>query len=158
MKENLKLSEKKSRKALENLMVHTDAYESRRLQHAENYTEEPEYANQDSIDVLTEVIDDYFKLKVKLAQYDNLRKHFDNLTADILGENYFNMGMDVYECDRLCCRDIIRAYHNRFRISIPAVSRKSNTDELLLSMIKELQAVKIELSELKNAMEENEND
>lgn len=158
MEENIKLSEKICRKALENLMVHTDAYESRLLQHAENCADEPEYVNQDSIDVLTEVIDDYFKLKVKLAQYDNLRKHFDNLVADILGENYFNMGMDVYECDRLCCEDIIRAYHNRFRISIPAVSRKSNTDELLLSMVKELQALKIELSELKNTLEAIDND
>lgn len=158
MEDNFELSEKICRKALENLMVHTDAYESRLLQHAENCTDVPEYINQDSIDVLTEVIDDYFKLKVKSAQYDNLRKHFENMIADILGENYFNMGMDVYECDRLCCQDIIRAYHNKFRISIPAVRRKSNTDELLLSMIRELQAVKVELSELKNALEELEND
>jgi hypothetical protein len=46
--------------------------------------------------------------KVKLLQYDNLRKHFQKMIRNVLGEDYYNMGMDVYDCDRLCCEDIAR--------------------------------------------------
>lgn len=44
--------------------------------------------------------------RIALLQYENLRKHFRQLTIDVLGENYYNDGMDVYTCDELTCQDI----------------------------------------------------
>lgn len=43
---------------------------------------------------------------VPMMQYDNLRKHFRQLVNDVLGENYYNEGMDVYTCDEYCCQDL----------------------------------------------------
>ena len=42
-----------------------------------------------------------------LEQYKNLRKHFTKMYEEILGEDYYNEGMDVYTCDEFICRDII---------------------------------------------------
>ena len=47
---------------------------------------------------------------IREKQYDNLRKHFDEVTTEILGKRYYNMGGDVYTCDIITCKDIIRAY------------------------------------------------
>ena len=44
--------------------------------------------------------------QIRLAQYENLRKHFAELISKVLGPGYWNDGMDVYECDRLACEDI----------------------------------------------------
>jgi len=46
--------------------------------------------------------------RIRLLQYESLRNHFSTMVKDVLGKNYYNMGMDVYECDRLCCEDITR--------------------------------------------------
>ena len=46
--------------------------------------------------------------RIRLLQYENLRKHFMQLVHDVLGEHYYNEGMDVYTCDKLCCRDLKR--------------------------------------------------
>ena len=46
--------------------------------------------------------------RVALLQYASLREHFNVLVEDVLGENYYNMGMDVYSCDAICCEDIAR--------------------------------------------------
>jgi len=46
--------------------------------------------------------------RIKLLQYENLRKYFKKMTDDILGKDYYNMGMDVYECDRIICEDITK--------------------------------------------------
>ena len=46
--------------------------------------------------------------RIRLLQYENLRKHFQQMVKDVLGGDYYNMGMDVYECDRICCEDITR--------------------------------------------------
>ena len=60
----------------------------------------PEIANtQKAVD--TEEIN-----RIKLLQYENLRTHFNQMVKDVLGDDYYNMGMDVYECDRLTCEDI----------------------------------------------------
>ncbi len=48
----------------------------------------------------------YEKNRIKILQYDSLRKNFQKMVTDIFGINYYNMGMDVFECDRLCCKDI----------------------------------------------------
>ena len=42
--------------------------------------------------------------------YDNLRKCFGKVKTAILGDRYYNMGMDVYACDLLTAEDIIKAY------------------------------------------------
>lgn len=46
--------------------------------------------------------------RVTLLQYESLRNNFNIMVNDVLGDNYFNMGMDVYDCDRICCEDITR--------------------------------------------------
>lgn len=48
----------------------------------------------------------YDENRVKLLQYDSLRSHFDEMVNNVLGKDYYNMGMDVYECDKICCEDI----------------------------------------------------
>jgi hypothetical protein len=44
--------------------------------------------------------------RVAMLQYESLRKSFSLMVEDVLGKDYYNMGLDVYNCDRLCCRDI----------------------------------------------------
>lgn len=46
-------------------------------------------------------------INIVLEQYKNLRKHFTKMYEEILGEDYYNEGMDVYHCDEFICRDII---------------------------------------------------
>lgn len=48
----------------------------------------------------------YDENRVKILQYDSLRKNFHKMVNTVLGSGYYNMGMDVYECDRLSCEDI----------------------------------------------------
>lgn len=43
---------------------------------------------------------------IALLQYENLRKHFNELVNDVLGSNYYNEGMDVYSADEFSCRDL----------------------------------------------------
>jgi len=50
----------------------------------------------------------YDENRVRILQYDSLRKNFQKMVNTVLGGDYYNMGMDVYECDRLCCEDITR--------------------------------------------------
>lgn len=42
--------------------------------------------------------------------YQNLRTHFEGMASLILGENYYNMGVDVYTTDELTCKDILKEY------------------------------------------------
>ena len=51
--------------------------------------------------------------RVKLLQYNNLRDQFKRMITIILGPDYYNMAMDVYDCDRICCDDIVRKFKNR---------------------------------------------
>jgi len=44
--------------------------------------------------------------RMSLLQYENLRKHFQKLIKDVLGPDYYNMGMDVYTCDEFACQDL----------------------------------------------------
>ncbi|RLI67691.1 MAG: hypothetical protein DRP02_14065 [Candidatus Gerdarchaeota archaeon] len=48
----------------------------------------------------------YDENMVKLLQYKSLRDHFNELIDNVLGADYYNMAMDVYEADRICCEDI----------------------------------------------------
>jgi len=52
--------------------------------------------------------DFYEKNRIPLLQYESLRGHFGLMIEDIMGEDYYNMGMDIYETDRICCEDIAR--------------------------------------------------
>jgi hypothetical protein len=49
----------------------------------------------------------YEENKVSVLQYASLRKHFNQMVHDVLGGNYYNIAMDVYEADRICCEDIV---------------------------------------------------
>jgi hypothetical protein len=44
--------------------------------------------------------------RIMLLQYQSLRVNFHLMVSNVLGKDYYNMGMDVYECDRICCEDI----------------------------------------------------
>lgn len=49
---------------------------------------------------------------VQKLQYDNLRNCVnENLITPILGENYYNYGMDVYTCDEITTLDIQQHFY-----------------------------------------------
>lgn len=50
----------------------------------------------------------YEENRIRLIQYENLRAHFTILVDKVLGEDYYNMGMDVYKSDQICCEGIER--------------------------------------------------
>jgi hypothetical protein len=52
--------------------------------------------------------------RIALLQYESLRENFTKLIGGVLGPDYYNMGMDVYECDRICCEDIAMAAKNNW--------------------------------------------
>ena len=50
----------------------------------------------------------YDENRVRILQYNSLRKYFHEMVTNILGEDYYNYEMDVYQSDRQCCKDITR--------------------------------------------------
>lgn len=44
--------------------------------------------------------------RISQLQYESLRKNFSKMIDDVLGSDYYNMAMDVYDSDRVCCEDI----------------------------------------------------
>lgn len=50
--------------------------------------------------------DFYNKNRISILQYESLRKNFNTMVNNVLGKDYYNMGLDVYQADMLCCRDI----------------------------------------------------
>ena len=64
-----------------------------------------EYADKDvpTYEFLKEF---YNENRIAIMQYESLRKHFRQMIEDVLGKGYYNMGGDVYECDRITCEDI----------------------------------------------------
>jgi len=50
----------------------------------------------------------YEENRVALLQYESLRKNFSSMVDNILGKDYYNMAMDVYEADKICCEDVTR--------------------------------------------------
>ena len=56
----------------------------------------------------------YDENRISLLQYESLRKYFLKMVTDILGEDYYNYAMDVYDCDRICCEDITRKSKESF--------------------------------------------
>lgn len=41
---------------------------------------------------------------------ENLRKNYSKVTEHVLGDDYYNIGCDVYTCDDFTCSDLIEAY------------------------------------------------
>ena len=58
----------------------------------------------------------YDKHRVSILQYDSLRNNFQKMIDNILGEDYYNYEMDVYECDRQCCEDITQKLKKPSRV------------------------------------------
>ncbi|MBO9483777.1 hypothetical protein [Salinisphaera sp. G21_0] len=50
----------------------------------------------------------YEENRVALLQYRSLRKYFNRMVTTVLGADYYNTAMDVYEADKICCEDITR--------------------------------------------------
>ena len=48
----------------------------------------------------------YEENRVALLQYESLRGNFNSMVKDVLGDDYYNLAMDVYDSDRICCEDI----------------------------------------------------
>lgn len=48
----------------------------------------------------------YDENRVAILQYKSLRGHFNKMINDVLGPDYYNMAMDVYDADRICCEDV----------------------------------------------------
>jgi len=44
--------------------------------------------------------------RVRLLQYNSLRFNFNKMIENVLGVDYYNSAMDVYESDRISCEDI----------------------------------------------------
>lgn len=57
----------------------------------------------------------YEKNRVALLQYESLRGHFNKMVTDVLGEGYYNLAMDVYDADRICCEDVARKSKGFFK-------------------------------------------
>ena len=66
-------------------------------------------------EVAQEVHASYAEDRVSLLQYKSLRENFQKMITEVLGAGYYNMGMDVYECDRLSCEDITNKTKGFFR-------------------------------------------
>ncbi len=65
----------------------------------------------------------YEENRIPLLQYESLRDHFSSMIGNVLGEDYYNLGMDVYESDRICCEDIT---HRANRSIIRRISEALN--------------------------------
>ena len=50
----------------------------------------------------------YDENRISFLQYESLKKNFNKMCRNVLGEDYYNMAMDVYDADRICCEDITR--------------------------------------------------
>jgi hypothetical protein len=48
----------------------------------------------------------YERERVRVLQYNSLRKHFNKMVKEVLGEGYYNTEMDVYGADQATCEAI----------------------------------------------------
>jgi len=58
----------------------------------------------------------YEENRIPMLQYENLRYFFNTMVTNVLGKNYYNIEMDVYEADKQCCEDITNKTKKRSRI------------------------------------------
>lgn len=56
----------------------------------------------------------YEENRVAILQYNSLRENFNKMVKDVLGNDYYNMAMDVYEADKDCCEDITNKANEGF--------------------------------------------
>jgi len=54
-------------------------------------------------------------VRIPMLQYKNLRRCFNTLVSLVLGDDYYNLAMDVYACDEECCRDIAARCKKQWR-------------------------------------------
>ena len=52
-------------------------------------------------------------LKIMELQYENLRECFNHIVNEVLGQDYYNIGLDVYTCDKITSEDIIKILKKR---------------------------------------------
>lgn len=50
----------------------------------------------------------YDQHRISILQYNSLRLHFNAMVTAVLGEDYYNYAMDVYQSDITCCEDIMK--------------------------------------------------
>ena len=86
-----------------------------------NFVNLPEDRAETLQDTIKELIETY-KLQKELIEqnkqhndhldyaYKELRKNFNKLTNEILGEDYYNMGVDTYNCDEETTEDLLYKY------------------------------------------------
>ncbi len=55
----------------------------------------------------------YDREKVRVQQYNSLRKHFNKMVNEVLGEEYYNTEMDVYGSDQATCEDIVCRFRQK---------------------------------------------
>ena len=58
--------------------------------------------------VLRQHLQEKNDIRVSMLQYKSLRAHFNKMVTAVLGEDYYNLAMDVYDADRICCEDIVK--------------------------------------------------
>lgn len=66
----------------------------------------------------------YEENRVKVMQYESLRTNFTKLHQDVLGRQYYNMGMDVYECDRITCEDLAVKFNSPWLTIVDRIDKK----------------------------------
>lgn len=60
---------------------------------------------------------DIDNIKHTIDQYNCLRHFFNLLIKDILGDNYYNNGLDMYEYDKFAYNDLKNSY-NKLHVKI----------------------------------------
>ena len=48
----------------------------------------------------------YETYRIPMLQYISLREHFNEMSKEVLGPDYYNLEMDIYGADRRTCEDI----------------------------------------------------
>jgi len=83
-----------------------------------NLPEDKAVGLQDSIKDLLEIYKLQKEVNKEITQnndhldyaYKELRKNFNKITDEILGEDYYNMGIDTYNCDQETAEDLLYKY------------------------------------------------
>ena len=63
---------------------------------------------------ITNVAFEVKDMESSILQYKNLRHYFNEMVINVLGDGYYNMGMDVYECDKETCEAITRRANRKW--------------------------------------------
>lgn len=146
----MKLTKERCMQAIENSRIYTDEYENAELQHAENletFEEEyQKYENQEDIEIMEQLVKEYFALKPFILQYENLRRYFRYMAVEILGPDYHNEGTDVYLRDKLTCKDILSCFNR---------GRAERFSDVLLGNITELRKQTEKVSSQLKRIEDN---